>query len=638
MPYSEEFYSKYEPFFGNWKIVKNLGQGTYGTVFEVSMQDESGTYKAAMKAISVPGSESEMHEILSECGTLDNARSYIDGIRRSIENEFILMEELSGHTNIVCYRAHEIHTHNHQKDAEDIPGFDIFILMELLTPLTEKFRDGFFSESEVIKIGIDICRALELCHNYGSAGIIHRDIKPENIFFNKNGDFKLGDFGIARKAERTQAGMTRTGTPIYMAPEVYMGKEYGKTVDIYSLGIVLYRLLNHNRVPFMPNFPMIPSHTDLEIALKKRYLNTESIPYPDGTDSEELCKIILKACAYNPEDRFRTPKEFRTALENIGKGTYTPGNNNPADSSVTVQVPAKTPYIPTSLPPLNTTGVENKKKKKSRRAKDTGRDKAKKKPLFRRILPIAAVVFIVLAIVTAIIAGNVIRDMNDIGDGLEWKIKDNVLIISGQGKMRNWFSSSVDAPWKDEFFTEVLIKSGVTSIGSDAFYMNKRIDKVTLHDNLTHIGKYAFYGCKNLNDINIPQSVLSIGEAAFFECESLTKISLPNSVTEIEDCVFDGCSALESVKLPDSVTKIGESAFAGCSKLTKITISESVTDIGNQAFYNSGLTEIYIPESVKYIGYGVFDGCKNITVSGHSRSKIAEYTALHSINFRAVDK
>lgn len=73
----------------------------------------------------------------------------------------------------------------------------------------------------MIRLGIDICKALELCQKYN---VIHRDIKPENIFVSGSGDFKLGDFGIARTIERASSGLSKKGTYNYMAPEVYRGK------------------------------------------------------------------------------------------------------------------------------------------------------------------------------------------------------------------------------------------------------------------------------------------------------------------------------------------------------------------------------------------------------------------------------
>ena len=78
-----------------------------------------------------------------------------------------------------------------------------------------------FDAKKVVKI--DLCKALEYCQ---CQNIIHRDIKPENIFVSRFGEFKLGDFGIARELDRSMSGLSEKGTFSYMAPEMYKGEEY----------------------------------------------------------------------------------------------------------------------------------------------------------------------------------------------------------------------------------------------------------------------------------------------------------------------------------------------------------------------------------------------------------------------------
>ena len=98
-----------------------------------------------------------------------------------------------------------------------------------------------------MKLGIDLCRSLEYC---GQLHIIHRDIKPENIFVSRFGDFKLGDFGIARELEKTMSTFQKGNLFLYGAGDV-QGEQYDSRVDIYALGLVLYKLMNHNRLPFL---------------------------------------------------------------------------------------------------------------------------------------------------------------------------------------------------------------------------------------------------------------------------------------------------------------------------------------------------------------------------------------------------
>jgi serine/threonine protein kinase len=108
------------------------------------------------------------------------------------------------------------------------------------------------TESDVIKLALDLCNALELCH---SKSIMHRDIKEANIFVSNNNTYKLGDFGVSKDISNATHLETKVGTINYMPPEIFSGKKYTKNADIYSLGIVLYKLLNHGRIPFLPTYP-----------------------------------------------------------------------------------------------------------------------------------------------------------------------------------------------------------------------------------------------------------------------------------------------------------------------------------------------------------------------------------------------
>lgn len=163
----------------------------------------------------------------------------------------------------------------------------------------------------------DICRALVFIQKQG---LIHRDIKPANIFVDSLGQFKLGDFGVARTAELTMGGMSKQGTENYMAPEVYHGKPYGASVDIYSLGLVLYRMMNANRLPFYPPAPQRIGLADRENALISR-MKGEPLPAP-AQASPEFAQIILKACAHDPKERYQTAGQMLEAL--TGKETVVP--------------------------------------------------------------------------------------------------------------------------------------------------------------------------------------------------------------------------------------------------------------------------------------------------------------------------
>jgi len=301
-----DYYKKYEPLFGSWRITKQLGEGSFGKVFEIEREEFGVTYKSALKAITIPQSDNEVQSILDDGMVEKNAKEYFENSVKEIISEFALMSQLKGNNNIVSYEDHQVIPH------EGKIGWDILIRMELLTPLMEHAKNTTFSRHDVIKLGIDMCNALELCQK---RNIIHRDIKPENIFISEDGHFKLGDFGIARTIEKTTGGLSKKGTYTYMAPEVYKGDAYGSGVDICSLGLVLYRLINKNRAPFIPPYPKRITHSDRENALIRR-MSGEKIPLPSGTDGR-LAEIVLKACAYNPAERYSAPMQMREELEAI---------------------------------------------------------------------------------------------------------------------------------------------------------------------------------------------------------------------------------------------------------------------------------------------------------------------------------
>ena len=291
---------------GDWNIVSCLGEGSYGKVFEIERSEFGQTYRAALKVITVPQSSAEVRSVISEGMSVSQAEAYFHGIVEELMHEFSIMFKLKGTANVVSCEDLRVLEH------PDGIGWDILIRMELLHPLLPYVYEHPMARRDIIRLGIDICKALELCQRYN---IIHRDIKPENIFISDNRDYKLGDFGIARTIERTTSGLSKKGTYSYMAPEVYAGREYGFSVDTYSLGLVLYRMLNKNRGPFLPQPPEAITFSSREQALARR-MSGEPLPRPFYGEGR-LGEIVLKACAFDPKERYSSPQQLRQELEAI---------------------------------------------------------------------------------------------------------------------------------------------------------------------------------------------------------------------------------------------------------------------------------------------------------------------------------
>ncbi len=294
--------------FNDWIITRELGEGATGRVYEIEKNDHTISAKAALKVIRIPKSMSDVHEVMSEgmdeVSVTQYFREFVDEILREIK----IMISLKDHPNIVGYEDHCVMEH------EVEVGWDILIKMELLTPLSKWLLNHPMDEPTALRLGCEISSALAYATD---SGLVHRDVKPENIFVDQMGRFKLGDFGIARTIEKTTGGLSKKGTESYMAPEVYLGKTYNDQIDIYSLGIVLYRLMNNNRLPFYPPVTEKISFSDRETALMKRMQGTP-LPAP-ANGSREFQAVILKACEYLPENRYESMHELYNVLQKLGK-------------------------------------------------------------------------------------------------------------------------------------------------------------------------------------------------------------------------------------------------------------------------------------------------------------------------------
>ena len=289
-----------------WKIVEKIGEGSFGKVYKARRTEQGKTFYSAIKVITIPSNAGELSSVRSENPDEQSVKEYFYSLVEECIQEVNTMEYFRGNSHVVSVEDYKV-----MEYLDDI-GWDIYIRMEYLTSFLDYCAGRALTEEDVIHLGIDLCKALEYCQ---CQNIIHRDIKPENIFVSRFGEFKLGDFGIARELDRTMSGLSKKGTFSYMAPEMYRGEAYDARVDIYSLGIVLYKLRNHNRLPFISLKKQLITYRDKEEALNRRMAG-EKLPAP-AEAGEAFAEVILKACAYDRHDRYESAEEFRMALEQI---------------------------------------------------------------------------------------------------------------------------------------------------------------------------------------------------------------------------------------------------------------------------------------------------------------------------------
>ena len=302
------------PLWGEWEVVEKLGEGSFGAVWKMKRSDITGkVYYSAVKHISIPKDIGEVNRLLAEGIVSDEYSSmqYFEHMLLSISDEIDAIHTLQGYTNIVAYEDHKI------IPKKDGIGYDLFLRMELLMPLTERIRKGM-SVRDVVSLGTDIATAIDVLDSHQ---MIHRDIKPQNIFVNDKNIYKLGNYDITKSLGSDAAAMSRQGAHFYKAPEFYHNQKTDIQSDIYSLGLILYRLLNGNRLPFLPLNGNITAEQGDQAILRR--ISGEKIPAPAYAD-EELSRIVLKACAFNPKDRYLCPGEMVRDLERYHKNHIEP--------------------------------------------------------------------------------------------------------------------------------------------------------------------------------------------------------------------------------------------------------------------------------------------------------------------------
>lgn len=278
-------------------IKNEIGQGSGGTTIVYRLVSKDG-FETALKVVPIfnmRGKKSYFSDYqVSRDALCDKAGLEVKILHNLEEVPYVMQYKR------YCFK---------DWDEEFSFGCDMLIQMPLLENIYKIVIEGEpLSENQIITLGKNLCTALIRCHQIN---IIHRDIKPHNIFRNKVGDYVLGDFGIAR-IKKPEDEVTRIEcTPPFAAPEQVKYRQANPLTDIYSLGLSLYYLSNHNRLPFLSSTFTLNSDD-----ANQRRIDGVPLPPPEFC-SKALSGIILKACAYRPENRFQSAEEFLYYLETL---------------------------------------------------------------------------------------------------------------------------------------------------------------------------------------------------------------------------------------------------------------------------------------------------------------------------------
>ena len=291
------------PLLTNMELVKCVSVHGGTSVYIVKSTKSNQSYY--LKHICIPESQKQVDALMftGAAATVEDAQNYYKQVAADYQSELETLEKLSASPNIGCYRSYQI------EPKEDGVGFEIYLLAEYRQTLSEVLAETPMTQSGAVNLGLDLCSAL--C-SLREAGLIHRNVKPSNVYLSSSGHYLLGDLGIAKIDELKYCSMPENMLSSFSAPELFsLLGTIEPTTDIYSVGMILYRIYNGNHGPFEDE------KTSARAADKLR-VTGQQLPAPMYADYE-MADILLKACAFKPEDRYQTPQELQEALLEYGK-------------------------------------------------------------------------------------------------------------------------------------------------------------------------------------------------------------------------------------------------------------------------------------------------------------------------------
>ncbi len=241
--------------------------------------------KYIVKVISIPASQSKLDALLLAGAFSDksSALAYFKDLADGVADEAALLQQLSRLEGFVSYEGWQV------VPMEDEAGYDIYLLGAYRPTLEYRLQRGEMTHLGAVNLGLDLCAALAVCRRLG---YLYANLKPSNVYIRNDREYRIGDIGFIRVDSLPYVSLPEQYRSSYTPPEIPDAySTLNDTMDVYAVGRILYQAYNDGKLPESSDSPPAPCYADAEMA-----------------------QIILKACAADPQERWKDPTQMGQAL------------------------------------------------------------------------------------------------------------------------------------------------------------------------------------------------------------------------------------------------------------------------------------------------------------------------------------